>query len=700
MKINSIRIENFRAIHLLQATELSNSVVIAGPNGCGKSSIFDAVRLLKSTYGQYNEGEQAAWFNEFQINLSHTSKQTDLKGMFNDTSKKIVIKMVFQLADSEKKYLFENASAIYKKMTRVITRNPGPPGMGITASIYPKSEAANKKELKFCSKLKKELENEFYTAEIKLALDGTYDLAPSEVIKTVFSTYNPENLGVIDFHSATRGYGRERINTLQLQLQNDSEQQGQFSLYNTQNKYGGIKSELLRLYISQLVFKDVSNETGSKFQDKNSLEETLIELFEVFFPGKKFIGARPSANGEFSFPIRLDNGREHDIDELSSGEKEILFGYLRLRNSSPKNSIILLDEPEAHLNPRIVSGLPRFYQKHLGEALGNQIWLITHSDALLRNAVDEPGYNVYHMQPPSAVEVGINQLEMIPPSDASDGIEHAIVNLVGDLATYSPRSKVVILEGEESEVDANIIRKLFPEFSERVNLISAGPKRRVGAIHELLDKASGGGRLSARFYSIVDRDFDGEERVEAERHFRWDVYHIENYLLVPEFLCQVLQSAQLGTKSMSEAEVKKSLKECAKSTIKSLVRIKLEAYVNQQLTRCVSPKFNPKLSLSIGSREAAERSSANMAEALNHELELSKLVELEEQLTAELSAALNNGEWVKKFRGRDILKLFVAKHKNDLNGNYEMIRNLIVNSMGRAGYKPDGMQYVINSIEK
>ncbi|QKQ74600.1 ATP-binding protein [Nostoc sp. TCL240-02] len=61
------------------------------------------------------------------------------------------------------------------------------------------------------------------------------------------------------------------------------------------------------------------------------------------------------------------------INELSSGEKEVLYGYLRLRNTAPRNSVLLMDEPELHLNPRLISGLASFYHKNLGKPLGNQL---------------------------------------------------------------------------------------------------------------------------------------------------------------------------------------------------------------------------------------------------------------------------------------------------------------------------------------
>ncbi len=61
----------------------------------------------------------------------------------------------------------------------------------------------------------------------------------------------------------------------------------------------------------------------------------------------------------------------------------MLYGYLRIRNAAPKHSVLLIDEPELHLNPRLIKGLASFYHRHLGKALGNQLWLVTHSDALI-----------------------------------------------------------------------------------------------------------------------------------------------------------------------------------------------------------------------------------------------------------------------------------------------------------------------------
>lgn len=60
----------------------------------------------------------------------------------------------------------------------------------------------------------------------------------------------------------------------------------------------------------------------------DELTDSLKELFATFFPGKIFNGPQPTEEGKLLFPVQLPDGSEHDIDDLSSGEKEVLYGYL------------------------------------------------------------------------------------------------------------------------------------------------------------------------------------------------------------------------------------------------------------------------------------------------------------------------------------------------------------------------------------
>ena len=86
MQITRLEVENFRAVRRATLPELGDTVLIAGPNGCGKSCLFDAVRLLKSTYGGYQPNEWQQWFGEFQINVRD---EVQLLRLFHDRSRPV-----------------------------------------------------------------------------------------------------------------------------------------------------------------------------------------------------------------------------------------------------------------------------------------------------------------------------------------------------------------------------------------------------------------------------------------------------------------------------------------------------------------------------------------------------------------------------------------------------------------------------------
>lgn len=694
MRIRSIRVENFRAIRFLELLDLPDAVVVAGPNGCGKSSLFDALRLLKSAYGQYHQNEYQSWFGEFQINVNRIKQEA--RKVLHDPSRPLRVRAVFELSDGERAYLKEHAQDLYRGMNwaqfRGMRAVEGTPVVVNPAVKRAHSPVIESQTADLMRALVPVLDDETHTAELVMAPGQDPTASSSPVVELMFSVFRPDDLGVIDYHGPHRTYGREQVGNINLQISESAEQRGQRALYNTHQKYSGVKAEMARTFVRQLL----AREYGADVPEEEGLKSTLDELFAVFFPGKTFLGPQPTRDGGLTFPVRLESGREHDINELSSGEKEVLLGYLRLRNSAPQNSIVLLDEPELHLNPRLVRGLPRFYQKHLGQALGNQLWLITHSDALLREAVEEPAYAVYHMRPSYTVGEGENQVD---PVEATAGVERVVVDLVGDLATYSPRSKVVFVEGEGATFDEGLIRELFPTFAERVNLISVGSKTRVRGLHDLLERTAKGGRLDARFYSITDRDFDGPISVEDERAFQWDVYHIENYLLEPRFIREVMESlAGPGVEVPTETDVIDDLKACAAETVDDLVRIKMERAVHRALSGCLSTGYDRSESASEGLRKAAERSRDRLLRELSEELHPDALRAQEAEVRSDLESALVDELWRRDFRGRDVLKRFVGLHQSILGVPYEKVRNLIVNRMREAGHQPSGMTKVVNAI--
>lgn len=457
-----------------------------------------------------------------------------------------------------------------------------------------------------------------------------------------------------------------------------------------------MKSQLASAYVQEIL-----SERSGEASARVDLNDTLKELFGTFFPDKSYLGVRPSAGGRVSFPVRTSDGGEHDINELSSGEKEVLYGYLRLRNSTPRNSVILIDEPELHLNPALLQGFPDFYYRNVGQARGNQLWLVTHSDTLLRQAVGSANYSVFHASTASSLGAGENNQASEIVADAD--IDLAVMSLVGDLATYRPHAKVVVFEGGgRSEFDVNFVRRIFPEFARRVNCVSGGDKARVRALYDTLASTAASAGLADKFYAITDADSTvssppTDEEVSSPHFLKWDVYHIENYLLDARFIDEAIHTVRGRRMTSTPGQVDQDLASCAEESVDDLVLLRLRNEVNGRIVNAVGLGGSP------GSRDPAKALRSSLAstwtrlESVRSQLTDSELKRLADSHKATLVRDLDDGSWRRSFPARMVLKRFVSRH---LDGaiKYDAFVSLVVDQMADAEFQPEGMRRVLEGI--
>ena len=540
------------------------------------------------------------------------------------------------------------------------------------------------------TKLIEELNKPAFTGILIIQPNSSIFAEKSILLEVLFSRYDPTNIGIIDYHGANRNYARQQIDGVNLSIDTSNNHQKQHALYNSASKYSNLKTEMASSFVRQLLIDKAIGTHGS-----SGLGETLNELFTTFFPGKKFLGPQPTPSGQLLFHVRLPNGAEHDIDELSAGEKEVLYGYLRLRNSTPRNSMILIDEPELHLNPRLVSGLAGFYHKHLSEANNNQLWLVSHSDTLIREAVGQQGFSVFHMQP--ATE--INEVSQATKVQVGQDIDRLVIDLIGDLAAYRPTAKIVIFEGGgDSDFDVRVIRTLFPSFAASTNCVSGGNKRRVQQLYEVLEQSRAAGHIPGRFYAVTDSDDNQEEETAGPSAYRWPSYHIENYLLEPFFILRVFHELGKDGRFVSTPEqVFEALKRSAERTIPSLVRHRLQIRADRVVQRAVELRLDRSradvaAAMSVAVARSLERLKAEAVSGLS----AATLLQLTQEIETEAQAQITSGEWVQRFRGRDVLKAFVSEHGDGLQ--YEVIRDLILARMRDAEYQPIEMGKILRQI--
>ena len=696
MKIVNLTVENFRAINRVELTNLKDMIVVAGPNGCGKSFILDAIRLFKSVYGGYQPNEWHQWMNEFQINLRDLQRMALL---LRDKSQPAVIEAHIELSNEERRFIQDNIDTmLYELAWKTVVPSQQmwrQSGNSLATELRAHLPQVIDKVNELLPGVKEHLNHRLLLGRLQINPNGQANITSNVLLELVFSSFHPKHIGVIDYHGAHRNYAREELGGINLNLDQEEERLRNTSLYNAANKYSNIKSEMAAEFVKQsLREKHFGNRPGETSQP---LTETLQELFTTFFPGKTFLGPVPTTDGNLGFPVQINNGSTHDINDLSSGEKEILFGYLRLRSSAPKYSVILLDEPELHLNPALVRGLPQFYYKQMGQALENQIWLVTHSDAFLREAIGQDGLQVFHMQHASVSEETGNQMRELNPGEE---VESIILELVGNLATYSPGAKVVFFEGEDSEFDLRMVSSLFPEIENKINPVSGDNRYRVEMLHKILERSVEAGNISVRIYSVVDKDSGPEFASSSEfnRHFSWDVYHIENYLLEPKFIDEVLGSVGVSHVDLSSlGKIDQRLKQIAENQIGELISHRIRSAISSELIKDLDLGSNPKSDdIAAELHGAIESSSERISQRLKNSLNLNNIQEKVNMERQSLSAALATEDWRKHFRGRDILRKFAGQYLPGMR--YEYFRGLIISQMVNANFQPAGMKTVLDQI--
>lgn len=636
------------------------------------------------------------WFGEFQLNLGD---RATLKGLFRDVSKPVRIEADLSLAPTEIRYLTEHAeelceSVIWFEQTRV-----GPEALGYSNLAYavqfPHLVADIKQRAVVAAvAFREEAAKPVHSLHLEIAPGGEFSSSFSLLAKVLFTTYDPDNLGIIDFHSASRTYARENVAAVNLDLKSIETTRRASTLYNWQSKYSSVKSELLAMYFRTMVAKQAG-------QDSDAFERfdaILKELFRIFFPDKTYLGARANADGAVTFPVLLSSGEEHDINDLSSGEKEVLYGYLRLRSSTPANSTILLDEPELHLNPALLQGFPDFYYRHLAKADNHQVWLVTHSDVLLRKSVGNPNFTVLHMVSGSMSPSGTNQAVLI----GQDELQSAVLDLVGDLAAYRPTGKLIIFEGGgTSEFDVEMVNTLFPLIGQNNNLVSGGHKLRVASLYEALQRAAENSGLADKVYAITDRDSDvtSSGRSEDSEVFSWDVYHIENYLLEPKYLLGAYKSLTHGQELNDEADAEAATAELAKAEVDRLVLVQLQNEVNAAFTGALAARAAPDSKAPAADLLPSIEASLDRVDSFRETWgTLQYLDQREAQIRADLSAMFEpGGEWQRHFPGRTVLKAFANRFLKGV-ASYEGLVNIVLSQMVGDAFKPTGMVSILEQI--
>ena len=138
-------------------------------------------------------------------------------------------------------------------------------------------------------------------------------------------------------------------------------------------------------YIATKMISEMFKNKNEKVEDiQRKVFDEINEIFENLNIDVKVEDI--SQDGRNITLFTNSSGDEFDINELSSGEKQLFLRTLAIKMLNPENSIILIDEPELSLHPKWQQRIVDVYRK-IGK--NNQIIIATHSPHILGSVKKE-----------------------------------------------------------------------------------------------------------------------------------------------------------------------------------------------------------------------------------------------------------------------------------------------------------------------
>lgn len=349
IRVKSISIQNFKGIKHLDLDftypnspkTLLNNIVIYGVNGSGKSTILEAIYLcliVASTYqGKVKGIDLLRTIEDYLVETISLGSE-----WIHNDEEKFVLKIT----------IIDNK----KELIRILT--------------YHKT-----KGLEWSGGNGDDLSKDFKQSFTFLS---SYRLLNPSTVQNAGDWSEIERIE--DDIAKNRFISRRSSNFIRREVNYFPSLSLQF-----ENNYKTVKQFLVNL---------ITDKKVEAITDKNQMVLDKIKIaFKIFFPNKEFLEqlSRTDNLKDYRLMIKNEDGSIVDLDQLSSGEREIIAFFTFLCTKSINNSILIIDEPELHLHAKWQSILLYAIREIFPDS---QLFLATHSNEIYQSASDSEIFEV------------------------------------------------------------------------------------------------------------------------------------------------------------------------------------------------------------------------------------------------------------------------------------------------------------------
>lgn len=244
----------------------------------------------------------------------------------------------------------------------------------------------------------------------------------------------------------------------------------------------------------------------------------------------------------------------YDAHEMSDGERVIIYHTGRVL-LAPKNSLIIVDEPEIHLHKTIANKLWDDLETRRKDCT---FIYFTHDLDFASSRIAQKGWIKEFRYPNNWI------LELLEDNDIPEELQ---LKLIGS------RKKILFCEGDtQNSIDKWLFEILFSEYTIQPVETCKAVIAYTRAFNRLKN-------APVRAYGLIDRDFRSEEqlkKLESESIYSYSVAEIENLFLVEDF---IVKFAQYKHEIIDINDIKDKVIQSANNSIES----QLAAYITNAI---------------------------------------------------------------------------------------------------------------------
>ena len=512
MRLTRALISNFRGLANIDFKIDTPTTVIVGPNAIGKTSILQAIRLARALLMPVFPAEEQLAVQNLGALSPHTG-QLSLDTFLRESNQDLVVDLTFRFGQRELDLLKQNGQRLAAQLVETQLGQRGVNQLGLIQ--YLSSPDGRNNLTTVTKQFTNRTDSMSADQDVRLTLTAnpsTGLIQGNDIfIQQMFvllSRLQPLHMALISYSSADRSLPAGEV-TLQIGSA-DTQQEMQSHIAMPELKHQRLKQYIVGQFL-----------VGE--QARTDLESDFALIFGKLLPGKVFKGVGLSRSNALSVRIgEASTGKEYDIDNMSSGEKGLLLTFLVARRRMIPGGLLLLDEPELHLNPAVCKKILPFLIEHVPNPIDLQVLLCTHSPEILASAFERDDCSLFHLK-------SARELNLIRRRDKEEAFE-----ALKKLGTST--SDVLFFRGGlhvEGSTDADLLEVGFSERIAGLKISRLGGRDEIERGIRTLQVAETRGQLETTQCFILDLD-DRPTKLTSTplvRVLQWDRKCFEHYLL-------------------------------------------------------------------------------------------------------------------------------------------------------------------------